>query len=151
MITQVQSQPSSQWVFSRNNNTDTAGFDITLQREENFVDLNGSETVGWLAIEPAVGTWSGDAYSTRRTTAWVDAGLKTLSFNTSISTPRFLADLSSVNGADPSRLRRQGLNTTTVKVKIEEDTTCNSEMGHADESISFLALGGTGLLYADPN
>lgn len=156
VFTQVQSrlqQPNPPterppWVFARNGNPTTTSFDIALQEEEASDTAHGTEVVGWLAMGPSVGTWSGLAYEARRT-CLLDENHRTITFHTDLgSTAVFIANLSSANDADPARLRRENLQGTSVEVRIEEDTTLDNETAHEEESLSYLALGGTGLLSA---
>ena len=58
------------------------------------------------------------------------------------------ASLATYDGPDPARLRYQNLNSNDVEIKIEEDTTLDSETDHTTEQVSFLALEGAGLLEA---
>lgn len=151
VLTQVQSDLQSGWVFSRNNNAAATGFDLTLQENESSTTAHGAEVVGWLAMEPVVGTWSGHPFEARRTLTWIDHVWRTAGFNIALgSAPRIIAGLSSANGFDPARLRRRSLTSTSVRFKVEEDTTFDSETGHVDEEVSLLAIGGMGLFFADP-
>lgn len=64
-------------------------------------------------------------------------------------TPRFLAALASYNGADPAYLRyTNSLWSTSVTVRVEEDTTGDTEGNHTQEEISYLAVGGDATLTA---
>ena len=45
-------------------------------------------------------------------------------------------------GADPANLNYDNLTEDGVQLRVVEDTVNNSEAGHVNERISFLALGG---------
>jgi hypothetical protein len=60
--------------------------------------------------------------------------------------PRFLASPVTYNGSDNSSLRYQSLTTTTVQVKVEEDTTYDAETKHMTEVVHYLAIQGSGTL-----
>jgi RHS repeat-associated protein len=57
-----------------------------------------------------------------------------------------MASLATCDGGDGSALRYQALGSTAVQVKVEEETTRDSEINHTTEMVSFLAIGNSGLL-----
>ena len=50
------------------------------------------------------------------------------------------------DGGDPSGTRSQTLTASSVKFKVEEDTTVDTETGHTTEKIAWLAIEGNGYL-----
>ena len=62
--------------------------------------------------------------------------------------PYFLSSLASYHGNDNSHLRYRNLDALGVELHIGEDTTYDSETNHTLESVSYLAIGGAGLLAA---
>jgi hypothetical protein len=54
------------------------------------------------------------------------------------------------NGADSSGLRYTNLTAAGVQIKVEEDTTLDSETGHTTEVVYFLTIEGDGILTASP-
>jgi hypothetical protein len=77
----------------------------------------------------------------------VTNGWYTISFGQSFGqAPRIVASLASYDGPDSAHLRRKFATTTGVQVKIEEDTTYDSETGHTSEVVHYLAVQGDGTL-----
>ena len=51
-----------------------------------------------------------------------------------------------MNGDDPAGMRYRSLSKTSVQVRVEEDTTLDSETRHTTEVVSYLAIQGNGAL-----
>ena len=100
-------------------------------------------------METSSGSWSGFDYTTGSTAEEIDDSWDTVSFGqTFATTPNILASMSSYVGADPAGLRSRNLGSSQVQFKVEEDQSFDSEMGHIDESVDFIALAGSGNLSA---
>ena len=100
-------------------------------------------------METGSGSWSGFDYEVGSTAEVVDDSWDTINFGQTFDrTPNLLASLSSYVGADPAGLRYRNLGSSQVQMKVEEDTSLDSEIGHVDESVDFLAIAGTGNLSA---
>ena len=52
----------------------------------------------------------------------------------------------SFNGSDAAALRYDTLSETGVRVYVNEDTTCDAEIRHAPEAVSYLAFHGSGFI-----
>lgn len=144
VFSQVQTDNGSDFVRTRQRNTSTDGFQITMQEEEAFNNSgHKDETVGWLAISAGSGNWSQNKYRVGTTGNSVTDSWHTIDFGNSFSrSPVFLASIASYDGSDPSGLRHNKLSNNQVEVKIEEDTTRNQETTHTTEVVNFLALAG---------
>ena len=82
-----------------------------------------SEDVGWLAIEPGSGAWGDSTYYAGQTGDSVTHRWSNVDFNSLFEeTPQLMAGISSYDGADPSGLRYQNLDSNGVEIKVEEDT-----------------------------
>ena len=72
-----------------------------------------------------------------------------ISFGRTYQTPRFLAALATYSDTDNCELRYQNLSTTGVQVRVEEDTTYDSETQHLQaEAVHYLVFAGSGGLRA---
>ncbi len=62
VFSQVQTNSDPSFVGTRQQNVDANSFQAALEEEESSDTGHGSETIGWVAIESAGGTWSGHSY-----------------------------------------------------------------------------------------
>lgn len=150
VLTQVQSDNDPTWVKTRQRAAGASGFEVALEEAE-AGDLHGSESVGWLAIEPASGSWNGHAYVAANTPDAVNHNFYTAGFGLNLGAdPRFVASLATHDGRDGAALRHRNLTASSAQIKVEEDTTLDSETGHTPEVVSYLAIGGDGTLTGQP-
>lgn len=151
VLTQVQSNNNPNWVMTRQRNSTSTGFDMAMQ-EADSMGGHGQETVGWMAISPHQGTWSGRMLHSGSTSNSVTHNFFPISWTSGSETPHFLAAVSTVDGGDSAHLRYQNLSTSGVEVRIEEDTTVDPEVFHTTEIVSYLMLlGESGILFATPS
>ena len=76
------------------------------------------------------------------TTASVSSTTATVRFPTAFpAPPALIAGLATFNGADPASLRYRTLTAADVSLRVEEDTTADSETAHGTETASVLAFG----------
>ena len=150
VLSTVQTDNGTQFVRTRQKGKSVDGFELSLESEEaNKSSGHATETVGWLAMETGSGSWSGFDYTVGSTAEEIDDSWDTVSFGqTFATTPNLLASLSSYVGADPAGLRYRNLGSSQVQFKVEEDMSFDSEIGHIDESVDFLAIAGSGNLSA---
>lgn len=152
ILSQVQTDNDEQFVRTRQNSSSITGFDLAMEEEELLrTSGHGTETVGWLAIESGSGDWDGLEYEVGRTGQNIDHNWGTIDFQQSFSqTPNLLASLSSFRGSDSAGLRYNNLGSSSVQLKVEEDTSRDQEVAHIGESVDFLAIAGSGNLSAVP-
>ena len=149
VFSQVQTNNDSDFVLTRQRNTDTSGFQLTMQEEEARMDGHGQETLGWLAISEGNGEWSDNNYQAGTTGDNVTDDWHTIDFGNDFSqSPIFLASIASYNESDPSGLRSRNLNSNQADIKIHEDKSQDPETRHAKEVVNFFALDGNGVLKA---
>ena len=148
LITQPQTSSGTAYLSSRQNAISADNFQFALQQEEMISSQHMAETVGYFAIESGTGIWNEMLYEAQSTAADFTDVFTALNFiQTFTMTPGFIASLNSYNGIDNAHLRYQHLQGASVELKIEEDTTQDTETAHlAAESIAYLAIGGEGLL-----
>jgi serralysin len=151
VISQVQGDNDSHWVKTRQRNVLVSGFEVALEEDEAQTTSHGTETIGWLAVEAGQGVWDGHNYEFNQTANAVTHSWYQVTFGQSFGqTPRFIATIGTYDGADNSGLRYTNLTTAGVQIKIEEDTTLDSETGHTTEVVHFLTIEGDGTLTASP-
>ena len=145
VLTQVTTANDPSAVVTRVRSVSTTGFEVRLQEEENAPDggSHANETVAWVAISSGRGT-AGRAFEAVRSGATYQQNFQTLSFGASYSNPVLLATLQSYNGSDPATLRYQSLLPGSVSLKVEEETSRDSETGHANEVVGALVFAGSG-------
>lgn len=154
---QVQTRQGGDFVVTRQRNASPSRFQVAMQEEEALENSgHTTETIGWLALEPGSGIWSGNPYQAGSTgnevtDEWFDVGFKDQLFARS---PQFLAGISTFDGSDPANLRYDSLSRNRARIRLQEEESLDSETGHTTESVDFLAISGSGLLegslYTDP-
>jgi hypothetical protein len=152
VFSQVQTANDPEFVRTRHLEDGAGGFTVALEEQEApLTPGHGEETIGWLAIAPGAGDWSGQTYEAGNTGDAVTHNWYSQSFGAGfVEAPKFLASLATYDGADPAGLRYDDLTGTGVSVMVEEDVTADSEMNHTSEVVNFLAIEGDGLLSATP-
>lgn len=141
VFSQVQTRNVAGWLKTRQLRPRTSSFRVALEEEEAATTTHGVETFGWIAMASTAGDWSGHRFQTGDSGDVVTHTFTSLSLGSGFSAaPRFLASLASRDGADNSALRYQNLTASGVSVKVEEDTTFDTEVGHTSESVHFLAI-----------
>jgi hypothetical protein len=147
VATQVQSNYDSGWVGTRQRNASASAVQIAMEAEEDAATAHGQEVVGWMAIEPGQGTWSGLLFEAGHTPDSVNHKWYTINFGQAFtSAPMFIASLAKYDGGDSSHLRYQNLVNGSVQVKVEEDTTYDRELNHTKEVVDYLVFAADGLL-----
>ena len=150
ILSQVQTNNGNQFVRTRQRQASVDGFRLSMEEEEALKNsCHATETVGWLAIESGTGDWGGLQYQAGHTGNLVNHRGYNLNFDADFdSEPHLFASLASYNGGDSSGLRYRNLNNTQVNIIVEEDQSLDSEIGHVNKIVDFLAISGTGDLTA---
>ena len=122
-----------------------SGFRVRVQEEEAADGIHVDETIGYIAVSQGE-EYLGDVAITAGIKESVTHNFSTIDFGFAISVenekPIFLAGMQSYNGGDPAALRYQDLSTSTVKIRVEEEQSANTETSHAPEDIGYLLLAG---------
>ncbi len=125
-------------VTLRIKNVSTSGFDIAMEEEE---EKGGheEERVSFIAIEPTVLKIDDNTYLEVGRAEKVTNEMKKIP----LSKPNagiFLADMQTTNGPDTAELRYKW-DGADVKVKIEEERSCDRETRHTEETVGFISIG----------
>jgi hypothetical protein len=153
VLSQVQSNQDPHWVKTRQKPASLAAFFVALEEEEVKTTPHGNEFIGWLAIEPGSGNWSGHSYEVKLTGETINHLWQDLTFDAPFERPPlFLASLATYKDANNAALRYKSdsLSLNGIKVRVEEDQTADTELTHPEEAISYLAIQDAGTLSAEP-
>ena len=150
VLSQVQTDNGADFVKTRQKPASVDGFELTMEEEEALKNTgHATETVGWLAIEPGAGSFGDLQYQADTTGRAINHNFSEVEFDFAFDNdPALLASVSSYYGADPVGLRYQDLSASSVSLMLQEDTSRDSEIGHTNEAVDYLAFAGTGDLTA---
>lgn len=149
VLTQIQTDAGRDYLMTRHSNISAAGMRLALQQEEAISSQHTPETVGYLAIESGSGIWNGHVFAAAATAAVVTEDWQKVNFSRTFSTtPVLLSSMSSYWGKDSVHVRYRDLTSSDVEFKSGEDTTFDTELLHAEESVAYLAIDGSGMLSA---
>ncbi|MEM8721925.1 MAG: hypothetical protein AAGE84_21950 [Cyanobacteria bacterium P01_G01_bin.39] len=150
VLSQVQTQNGDQFVRTRQNQASVDGFSLSLEEEEALKNSgHATETVGWLAIEAGKGDWGELNYQAGHTGRRVDHRPAKINFSQEFNEqPSLFASVASFYGGDAVGLRYQNISSTQAEILLEEDQSWDSEIGHTEEIVDFLAIAGSGDLIA---
>jgi hypothetical protein len=141
VLSQVMSANDPAAVAIRHTGIHQTGFDLKLQEEEAADGIHGTETVGWIAIEPGAGSSGDRPYEAGATGAVVDDEWKTISFSAAYSSvPVVVPAMQTYNGGDPCSVRCRDLGLSGIAVFIEEEQSEDDEIDHALEAVGYAAF-----------
>ena len=105
------------------------------------------EAVGIIAVECAVGSGSSLIYEVSMVEEGITHEWSTIHFDQRFSTtPLFIANPMSEHGSNTFNLRYRNLNTMSVDVRLEEETSRDDELVHVSESVGYIAMEANGLI-----
>ena len=104
VLTQIMTVNEGSAVVTRQRNASTTGFEVKVQEEEANDGAHASETIGYIAIEPTVGTTGEMAYEAQQTPDAVTHGWYTIGFLQSYSNPVF-PTMQNYDGGNTAGLR----------------------------------------------
>jgi len=149
VLSQIQTTNGAPLMQTRYLATSASSVLLALELQEQTTTQSVQETVGYFAIEPGTGTWSGLTYEAAVTSNAVTNAWYQVSYGRAFeSAPSLLTSLSTYDSGDNSRVRYTNSSGTGVQLKVEEDTTFDSETAHTTEAVAFFAIGGEGRLTA---
>ena len=125
-------------VIPRLRNITQTSFQVRLQEEEAADGSHTREQIHFIAIEE--GTASDVSFKVGKTTRSVTDNWHTVEFGRSFNNPYFLANSQSFFGSDPANIRYQSLNSTSVQVLMEEETSADSETDHVSEIVGWIVF-----------
>ena len=145
LLSQIQthSTAGASYLQTRQMSDSTSGIKLALEQEEATSEPHATETIGYMAIEPGSGVWSGMVYETATSDNAITHNWYDLAFDHYYgSEPAFLSSLATYYGYDNSHLRYENLTPAGVQIKVTEDTTADTELNHnSAEAASYFVLG----------
>ena len=141
ILAQVITDNAAAAVTSRISNVNQTSFEYMLQEQEKNSASHPAETIGYIAWEPGKGEIDNIVYETGMTTKSIGDSWKELTFQTKFSElPFFIATMQTAAGVDPAAVRTTNMSITKTQIKIEEEKSKDSEVGHTGEVVGFLAI-----------
>jgi serralysin len=137
VVAQPAGTANSSTLVCRIKDVTASGFSIRLQKQESLAGAIAPEAVHAFAIQAGAGT-SGKI---RAGLSPVGSAGALISFGTELQNPVFLAAANTFNEADPFVLRFKNLAGASVSLRIQEEQSADPEIGHAAESVGWIAVG----------
>lgn len=144
VLAQAQTCNGPHAIVTRVSDVDADGFAVRLQEQESHLksdDKKGhaKERIGYIAVSPGVHQTAAGTFEAGHVN--VDSHWRPVSFDGDHDDPTFVAGVSSINGWQPCSVRRRGLGSDGVELRVEEEESADSEVGHVDERVDYLVLG----------
>jgi len=138
IFTQLVTNDSSAAVV-RLRNISNGQFEVRLQEEEANDDVQAEGgSVAWIAIEAGANITD---YNLEVETALVSDALVNVNFaNVYDGPPAFFTSIQSVFESDPANTRTQNLSAAGISLKVQEETSADTEIEHTPERVGYLAV-----------
>ena len=141
LITSILSNNEADAVTGRIRNIDTQGFNSRLQEQERNTKKHATETIGYIAWEPSMGTMDGLTYEVSKTSNSVKDKFYTIQFEQNfINTPMFIADMQTGDGMNTANIRWQNKDAYAVEVCIDEEQSKDVEIKHTTEAAGYMVF-----------
>ncbi len=124
----------------------TSTFNVKVQEEEGKDSIHADETIGYVVFSKVAGQLFDSAQNRNYkmevgTIDDVNNNFKTIPFqNYYHSAPFFIADMQTINEADPAGIRYKNLVSESVEIKIEEEQSTDRETEHVNETVGYMAI-----------
>lgn len=142
ILSQVITENETDAVTGRIRNPGQTSFDYMLQEQELTSTSHVAETVGYIAWEPSQGTFDNMIYEAGVTTNSIGDAWKEITFKTVFpDLPLFIAGMQTTDGSDTAAVRTQNISQSKTQIKIEEEKSKDTELGHTSEVVGYLLLG----------
>ncbi|MFH1421804.1 MAG: DUF2341 domain-containing protein [Planctomycetota bacterium] len=146
VLPQIMSYDDTVFAKMRQYNVTGTGLRLGMENEGGSAVDHGIETVGWIAMESAAGTWESIPFEISLTPDTVTDAWYTINFSQSyVAAPAVMAFSPTRDGPDSCEYRGRNLTNVSIQVMVEEDTTNDGETGHANEVMGYFVIGQTGL------
>jgi hypothetical protein len=149
VLSQSQTANDPPAIVTRQRSVGVNGFEVRLQEEEASDQLHAYETVGYLAIEAAVGSSGNMAFEAQTTADVVTHNWSSVGFLQSYSDPVFIGGVQGNDGGNTIALRHTNLTSTGVKLFVEEEQSLDAEINHTTEVAAYLVFDHPGSLNGD--
>jgi hypothetical protein len=143
IISQVASYNGNEFIVTRTKNINKNSFECAMQEAENLDNIHAIERIDWCAFSPGAYTFNGKKFECRPVFN-VNHNFKNVAFTKKFFTkqPKLLIRCSSFNDSDPvnTRVNISLKQPFTFIVKLQEDTSKDSETNHLNENVNFIAI-----------
>jgi len=143
VISQVASYNGKEFVVTRTKNINKNSFECAMQEAENLDNIHVTERIDWCAFSPGAYTFNGKKFECRQVFN-VNNNFKNVAFTKNFFTkqPKLLIRCSTFNDSDPVNTRvnisvKQPFN---FNVRLQEDTSKDTETVHKNENVNFVAI-----------
>ncbi len=134
-------------VFFDENVTSTTEISLKLKEQDRATGGHSAETVSWVAVESGTISNSTNNFEMNTSGRVVDEIWETISFSQTFqNTPLFIGNIASEYGGDAAALRYQNLGSQSVQVFVEEETCGDTEIGHTNEEVNYMAFANAGFI-----
>ncbi len=144
VMTSIVTYNGVQTVTGRSKNIDSTGFEYLLQEQESINDGHANESVSYIVWDRSDGTVDGLTYSVGIHagvgTNFEQASFRAVNRDAFQDVPFVVTDLLTANGLDVATVRCRNNRSTGIEVIVEEEMSYDSETGHADENVGYIAL-----------
>jgi len=142
ILAQVMTENETDAVTERIRYTNQYSFEFMFQEMQATMYDHIPETVGYIAWEPGKGEVSGLRYEIGMTERKVNERWFDLNFETEFSDlPFFIAGMQTCSGIDTAAVRHQNLLTSSVEIRLQEETSQDDEARHAKEVVGYFTIG----------
>jgi hypothetical protein len=141
VVTSMLTINESDAVTGRIRNIDTQGFNFRLQEQERNTKKHATETIGYIAWEPSVGTIDSLTFEINKTSDSVKHNFYTIQFEQNfMNAPMFIADMQTGDGMNTANVRWQNKDAYAVEVQIDEEQSKNNEIKHGTEVVGYMVF-----------
>jgi archaellum component FlaF (FlaF/FlaG flagellin family) len=141
VMASVSSFNGAQAVTARLRNIDPDGFDFCMQEQEGNAQIHNTETIGYIAWEPSMGTVDGLMFEVGKTGDSVSHDFYTVQFAQNFgTTPLFIAAMQTSDGMDTASIRWHNNDAYAVEIQIDEEQSNDSEVNHTTEVVGYMVF-----------
>jgi hypothetical protein len=125
-------------------NVSKTGFEFCMQEQELNSQVHSVETIHFIAWEPSMGIIDDMTFEVNKTQNEVTDLFHHIPFGQGfVNLPVFMADIQSADGMDTANLRWKNKGLFGIDIKIDEETSRDSETTHDTEMVGYMVFGRT--------
>ncbi|MBF9049479.1 hemolysin [Roseobacter sp. HKCCD9010] len=136
VVTTVASNDGTSYTDSDPSNITSSGFTLTVEEAESQDGVHGLEDVGWIAIQPGGDGSAGTALNSDT----VDSSWDETSLGATFTDGVVLAETQTRDDTDPGNVILRNQDGDSVDIRFEEDTSVDSDGGHAAEGVGIVTF-----------
>lgn len=141
LVTAITSFNGPDTVAGRVRDLNTSGFKFCMQEQEANVQSHTTEEISYIAWEPSSGTFGKLHFEVGNAVNGIDHNFQTVPFNHAfIGPPILLADMQTTDGGNTASIRWDNKNAYEFDIKIEEESSFDSEIWHVEEKVGYMAF-----------